>query len=116
MIENIIPVLGVSNLKKSVEFYLTKLSFQLRWGDPKTDRICSICRDDHYIMLQLQNPVKPSLIYLGLTNDELFNKCLKNNGKIVQPPTENTWAYEMQILDIDSNTIWMGTSPKNLEI
>ncbi len=107
-IENTIPVLAVSDLERSVEFFRRILDFELEWN---ASSICSVGRDGHSIMLKVQEQPIPSTVWIGLETDELFERVQQSEAKIVQAPTHNPWAYEMKFFDPDGNTIWLGTDP-----
>ena len=111
-IENTIPVLSVSNMEQSVDFYLHSLGFKVDWGNPEQDAICSISRDGHCIMLSLDAEISaPSCIWIGLETDLLISECMTKNIEILQNPTNNPWAYDMKIEDIDGNVLWLGAEP-----
>ena len=112
-IECTVPVLPVKRLKDSIRFYTEFLGFQVDWGGEEGKLIGSVSRDDCTIMLsEMHGEKKPTYVWIGLTDDSLFAEYMSKGIKIVQEPTNQTWAYDMKIEDIDANVLWLGTAPK----
>jgi len=112
-IENTVPVISVSNVKRSVDFYRNTLGFSIDWGDPNKDKICSVSRDGHAIMLSECTDIgTPSCVWIGLESDQLFSDCIVKGVSVLQKPENHPWAYDMKIQDIDGNILWLGTDPK----
>jgi catechol 2,3-dioxygenase-like lactoylglutathione lyase family enzyme len=109
MIENTIPVLPVADLDRSVAFYRELLGFALEWnaGD-----VCSVSRDGCSIMLQVRSRTGNGAVWIGLEDDSLIRAVEKSRVEVLQPPTNNPWAYEMKIMDPDGNIVWLGSEPK----
>ena len=51
VVENTIPVLRVSDLKRSLDFYTNTLDFKVDWGDDEGRIIASVSKDGCPIML-----------------------------------------------------------------
>jgi len=112
-VECTIPVLPVSDLAASVEFYTDILGFSLDWGDVQNDSVCSVSRDGRPIMLMKRPaPSPPTWVWIGLEDDSLFDEVRAKGVKVLQEPLNRPWAYEMKIADIDGNVLWLGSEPR----
>ena len=113
-VENTIPVIPVSSLRRGVEFYIDVLGFVLDWGGADGDTMCSVSRDGHCIMLRQQAEIQsPSCVWIGLESDRLFSEYRDKGVVILQEPENHPWAYDMKIQDPDGNILWLGTGPKD---
>ncbi|HMV09422.1 MAG TPA: glyoxalase superfamily protein [Cyclobacteriaceae bacterium] len=113
-IENIAPILYVSDMEKSLAFYVDILGFKKAdWGD---DNFTSINRDNTGLYLcKGAQGVPGTWVWLGFDGDITeLNETLKSRGVIIKlPPTNFSWAYEMQIQDPDGHVLRLGTDPDN---
>jgi predicted lactoylglutathione lyase len=111
-VENTIPVIPVTNLKRSIEFYTEILGFKLDWGETDGD-ICSVSRDGAGIMLYREAEIRaPSIVWIGLETDRLFTEYTAKGVTVLKDPENHPWAYDMKIQDLDGNVLWLGTEPK----
>jgi catechol 2,3-dioxygenase-like lactoylglutathione lyase family enzyme len=115
-IENIAPILYVSDMARSLEFYVEILGFKKAdWGD---EHFTSINRDNCGLYLCKGGQGLPGTwIWIGFDGDmaDLHNQ-LKSKGVIIKlPPTNFSWAYEMQVQDPDGHILRFGTDPDNNE-
>lgn len=112
-VENTIPVLPVTDLRRSIQFYTRVLGFTLDWGGAADDGICSVSRDGHHIMLrQWVGTTTPSCVWIGLGSDLLFGEFRERGAIVVQEPENHPWGYDMKIQDPDGNILWLGTEPR----
>ena len=109
-IENTIPVLAVSDLSRSIDFYGRVLGFEVEWN---TGVICSVGRDQCSIMLEARAELSRGTVWVGLDGDAMFQLIERSGATVLQPPTNQPWAYEMKISDPDGNVIWLGAEPKH---
>lgn len=113
-IENIAPILYVSDMEKSLAFYVDLLGFRKAdWGD---DNFTSINRDNTGLYLcKGAQGVPGTWVWLGFDGDITeLHETLKSRGVIIKlPPTNFSWAYEMQIQDPDGHVLRLGTDPDN---
>mgnify|MGYP006177415703 CR=1 FL=1 len=112
-VENTIPVLGVAELAAAIRFYTEILGFRVDWGGEEGSAVCSVFRDGCSIMLMADPKNKRSCVWIGMEDDTLFDEFAQNGAEILQEPTNQPWAYEMKILDVDGNILWLGTEPKS---
>ncbi len=113
-VENTIPVLPSKDLKASKAFYSERLGFKVDWGDSDEDTVCQVSRDGCRIMLIKESQLKaPACVWIGLESDRLFAEYRDAGVSVLQEPVNRPWAYEMRILDIDGNILWLGTEPKS---
>lgn len=109
LVENTIPVLGVRDLARSMEFYRNILGFEVEWN---AGSICSIGRDHCSIMLQMQEAASAGCVWIGIADDSIFRVIEQSGAPILRPPTNQPWAYEMKVADPDGNILWLGAEPK----
>lgn len=115
-IENTIPVLPVSDLARSLEFYTGKLGFRLDWGGEESSRICSVSRDGCCLMLaEGFGASAPQWVWIGLEGEEIFGEWKEAGVKVLQEPANWSWACEMKFEDPDGNVLWTGTEPRSDE-
>lgn len=86
-VENTIPVLRVNNVKRSREFYVEELGFQVDWGDSDDAAICQVSRDGHRIMLTEDRDLgSPGCVWVGLESDRLFKEYMEKGVTVVSEP------------------------------
>ncbi|HEX4999292.1 MAG TPA: VOC family protein [Terriglobia bacterium] len=108
-IEKTIPVLAVNDLDRSIEFFQRVLGFDVEWN---AGSICSVGRDGSSIMLQSAENVLPGTVWIGLADDSIFHSIQSSGAKVLRPPSNRPWAYEMKIADPDGNILWLGAEPR----
>lgn len=115
-VENITPILYVKDMSKSLSFYVDILGFKnADWGD---DSFTSINRDKTGFYLCRGGQGSPGTwVWIGFDGDIFsLHQNLKSKGvKIKLPPTNFSWAYEMQVEDPDGHVLRFGTEPNNKE-
>ena len=110
-VENTIPVLPVSDIKRSLKFYTEILGWALEWS---SDNMGSVHRDNGRLMLSQLIPVNGgSTAWIGLHNDTLFEVYRQAGVTVVQEPENWNWGYEMKIADPDGNILWLATGPRD---
>jgi len=110
IIENIIPILHVKDMEKSIEYYQDRLGFKLEWKDKSYS---GVYRDGFGIMLYQDADTKLQQVWVGLHEmDSLYDEFLDAQVSFIQHPFNNRWAYDMKVQDPDGNIIWFGTEPK----
>jgi predicted enzyme related to lactoylglutathione lyase len=115
-LESISAILCVNDIKASIQFYEEMLGFTpAEWGD---DNFTSINRDHTGIYLCRNGQGNPGTwIWIGFGGDifALYDRLKEKGAKIVLPPTNYPWAYEMHIKDPDGHILRLGTDPKKDE-
>lgn len=112
-IENVTPILFVKDMASSLLFYVDILGFKKAdWGD---EHFTSINRDNTGLYLCKGGQGVPGTwIWIGFDGDilSLYQQLRENGVKIKLPPTNFSWAYEMQIEDPDGHVLRFGTDPE----
>lgn len=115
-LENVTPILNVKDISKSLQFYVDILGFKnAEWGD---DNFTSINRDKTGLYLSRGGQgVSGTWIWMGFDGDifSLHQKLKSLGVKIKLPPTNFSWAYEMQVEDPDGHILRFGTDPSDKE-
>lgn len=107
------PILNVSNIPRSIDFYVNLLGFQQdwAWGDPPT--FASVSRDDVCIFL-CQGAQGQSGMWLSIfvhDVDALYAMYKDKDVNIRQAPTNFAWGMrEMNIEDPDGHRLRIGTA------
>jgi len=115
-LENVTPILNVKDMSLSLAFYVGILGFKnAEWGD---DNFTSINRDNTGLYLcKGGQGVSGTWIWIGFDGDifSLYQKLKTEGVRIKLPPTNFSWAYEMQIEDPDGHVLRLGTDPNDKE-
>jgi predicted enzyme related to lactoylglutathione lyase len=106
------PVFRVQSLEASLEFYINVLGFKVDWQERRV--FASVSRDGCTIYLaQLDQGNGGAWAWIGVDDaDRLLEELQAKGAKVRHPPTNYTWAYEMQIEDPDGNVLRIGSAPK----
>lgn len=115
-VENITPVLNVRDIARSLSFYVDILGFKnADWGD---DNFTSINRDNMGLYLCKEGQGSTGTwVWIGFDGDIFsLHQILTAKGVVIKlPPTNFSWAYEMQVEDPDGHVLRFGTDPNNNE-
>jgi catechol 2,3-dioxygenase-like lactoylglutathione lyase family enzyme len=110
-VECTIPVLRVSDLCRSLEFYTQTLGFEQDW---RTEGLASVSRDGCSLMLSAIEPIGAvGWVWIGLADDSLFEIWRGRGVTVLQEPRNYSWAWEMKFADPDGNVLWLGTEPRS---
>jgi len=110
--ENSQPILRVENMDVSLGFYVGALGFaNASWGN---EDFTSVNRDSAGIYLCRGGQGRGGAwVWLGVEDVEVIYRDLKARGvPIRMPPTNYSWALEMQIEDPDGNVLRLGSEPR----
>lgn len=111
-IENIATILCVKDMKRSLSFYIDILGFNnAEWGN---DDFTSIFREGAGFYLCRNGQGQPGMwVWVGFDGDifEMHRQLLSKGVKIKLPPTNFSYAYEMQVEDPDGHVLRFGTEP-----
>ena len=106
------PILPVSDLAKSLDYYVRVLGFAVDWQD--ATGMASVTRDGCGLMLcQGDQGHAGTWVWVGVADVDALHEDLKARGAIVRhPPSDYPWAREMQIADPDGNVLRLGSDPR----
>lgn len=111
-IENIAPILYVKDMSESLSFFVDILGFKKAdWGD---NTFTLVSRDSCGIYLCKGGQGLPGTwVWIGFDGDiiSLHQQLIAKGVKIKLPPTNFSWAFEMQIEDPNGHTLRLGTDP-----
>ena len=113
MIENVIPILNVKDVQKSITYYVEALGFIEKFHTDAYD-FAGISRDNFPIYLsQVEQETPGTFIWVGVEDIEpLYEEFKANGAKFRQEPTNYPWAYEMSTEDPDGHVLRFGSEPK----
>jgi catechol 2,3-dioxygenase-like lactoylglutathione lyase family enzyme len=112
--EGVTPVLRVSSVRASIDYYLAKLGFKLDW---EQGGFASVTRGQCCLFLSQGDQGNPgSWVWVGVEDAEaLFDEYRASGAKLRHPPTNYPWALEMQVEDLDGNVLRLGSDPRKGE-
>lgn len=110
--ENVIAVLRVADLPRSIAFYRDHLGFEEQWGCEAGSPIGSVGRDGQAIMLSTMEESGPTTLWMGV-NDILpiVERLQAAGATMIHPPQNRPWAYEVRFNDPDGHVLWFGSDP-----
>lgn len=110
--ENSTPILSVSDLVVSVNHYVEKLGFaSAGWGN---DIFTSVTRDRAGLYLCQGGQGRPGTwVWIGV-NDvaALYEEYRASGARILRPPQNYPWAFEMHVEDPDGHVLRFGSGSK----
>ncbi|KIC94340.1 glyoxalase superfamily protein [Flavihumibacter solisilvae] len=111
-VENIAPILNVSDMVRSLDFYVGILGFKnADWG---TDEFSLVSRENSGLYLCKGGQGMPGTwVWIGFDGDifSLYRELVQKGVTIVLAPTNFSWACEMQVKDPDGHVLRFGTDP-----
>ncbi len=109
--EGVTPVLRVRNLAASLDYYVGVLGFGV---DFQSADFASVSRERCHLFLCVGDQGNPGAwVWIGVGDvDRLFEQYSARGARVRHPPTNFSWAREMQIEDPDGNVLRMGSDPK----
>lgn len=111
--ESMTPILRVSDLTAAVDYYTRILGFEAEWVEREI--MACVKRGRVRIFLVDGDQGNPGAwLYVGVEDaDALHDEYRKSGAKIRNAPTNYSWAYEMQVEDLDGNVLRIGSDPKD---
>ena len=105
------PILRVENMQAALQFYVGMLDFEnAPWGSEDFTCVTN-GRASIYLSRGDQGRGR-AWIWVGVDDAAKLHGTLKARGvKIKLPPTNFSWALEMQIEDFDGNVLRLGSEP-----
>jgi catechol 2,3-dioxygenase-like lactoylglutathione lyase family enzyme len=106
------PILPVTDLARSLDYYVRVLGFAVDWQD--ATGMASVTRDGCALMLcQGDQGHAGTWVWVGVADVDALHQDLKARGALVRhPPSDYPWAREMQIADLDGNVLRLGSDPR----
>jgi predicted enzyme related to lactoylglutathione lyase len=107
-VEGVIPILRVKDIQTSVAYYSDALGFSKLWGaEPPYMDFCAVGRDRSEIMLCEGRQGCPGTWLFIRVNDvlALHGVYAGSGAKIVHPPTNFSWGFEMSVEDPDGHVL-----------
>ena len=103
------PIFRVRDLAASISYYTKVLGFAVDWTDP--GGVASVSRDRCCIFLCQGDQGAPcAWTWIGVNDVDVLHAELRDRGaRIRHPPTNYYWACEMQVEDLDSNVLRIGS-------
>ncbi len=113
------PILRVSDLAASIDYYVKKLGFKLNWGYPDGGQsfFASVSRGRCCLFLCVGDQGHPGTwVWIdGKHVESLHTEFVASGARIRNPPTNYSWALEMQVEDLDGNILRFGSDPRKGE-
>jgi len=102
----------VRSLAASLRHYLRVLGFKKDWGGADKG-FASVSRGSCHIFLsQGDQGHFGTWVWIGVSDAAVLHEEYRRRGaRIRHPPTNYSWAYEMQVEDLDGNVLRMGSEP-----
>jgi catechol 2,3-dioxygenase-like lactoylglutathione lyase family enzyme len=108
------PVLRVRDAAASRDYYVQVLGFSV---DFQSEDFVSVSRGRCHLFLCEGDQGNPgSWVWIdGKDVDALYEEYKQTGAKIRHPPTNYSWALEMQVEDLDGNILRLGSDPRDGE-
>jgi catechol 2,3-dioxygenase-like lactoylglutathione lyase family enzyme len=110
--ECIAPILRVEDMRASLRFYVDLLGFEnASWG---SDDFTQVSREGHGIYLCHGDQGQGrAWVWIGVEDvEKLYGQYQASGLAIRLPPTNYSWALEMQVEDPDGNVLRLGSDPR----
>lgn len=106
------PVLRVADVRASRDYYVNVLGFKENFGFE--DYFVSVSRGRCCLFLCAGDQGHPGAwVWIdGKDVDAVYEEYKKSGAKIRHPPTNYSWALEMQVEDLDGNILRIGSDPR----
>lgn len=106
-----VPIFPVRDLATSVDHYVRVLGFALDWD--YRGIFASVSRGGFRLFLCESDQGRPGTwAWIGVNDaSELHEEYRAAGATIRHPPTNYSWACEMQVEDPDSNVLRLGSDP-----
>ena len=111
----VMPILNVSSVEKSIDYYTTVLGFTkiYDWPEEEANKTAGEIRNGKASIFLVENEqgARPVWIYYNVNDVDTLHVQYKAAGaKIIKPRTDQTWQMrEMLVEDIDGHVLRIGT-------
>ena len=114
MIERVVPILHVSNLPVSLDYYVGRLGFKVDW---ENEHMVGISRDGGELMLCATGQGHSGTwVWIGVENvEELLVEFQTSGAYIRHLPQNYPWALEMKVMDPDGHVLRFGSEARENE-
>jgi catechol 2,3-dioxygenase-like lactoylglutathione lyase family enzyme len=108
------PIFRVARLAASLEYYVTVLGFKIDWEEKG---VASVSRDRCCLFLSQGDQGQPGAwAWIGVGDAEaVFEELRAKGARVRHPPTNYSWALELQVEDLDGNVLRLGSDPRKGE-
>lgn len=105
------PVMRVADAKASRDYYVRALGFSVNF---EAEEFVSVSRGGCTLFLCEGDQGHPgSWVWIdGHDVDAVYEEYQTSGAKIRHPPTNYSWALEMQVEDLDGNILRLGSDPR----
>ena len=109
-VERINPYLEVKNLAASMRYYSEVLGFDIYIEVPT---LGIMTRDGHQIhLIPREGELNPGRVWIGVEDIAPLHKSYLSRGAAIRKkPTNYSWAYQMEVGDLDGNILIFGSGP-----
>lgn len=112
----VVPVLRVRSVRRSIDYYTRALGFKVEFATPDgaEPNFASVARGRCNLFLcQGDQGHSGSWIWIdGVDIEQVYQEYQASGAVIRNPPTNYSWALEMQVEDPDGNVLRIGSEPK----
>lgn len=111
-IERAVTIFPVGDLRRSLDYYTGVLGFTVDWEFHGI--VAQVSRGPCPIMLVQGDQGHPGTwIWVGVSDADALHRELMDAGATIrQPPTNHSWALEIQVEDPDGNVLRFGSEPR----
>ena len=108
------PILRVENMEIALRFYVNALGFKnAPWGSD--DFTCVVRDKAHIYLCRAGQGLGKAWVWIGVEDAAKLHEELKARDVPVRmPPTNYSWALEMQVEDPDGNVLRLGSEPAQI--
>ena len=105
------PVLRVRDIRASRDYYVQILGFKVNFGN---EDFVSLSRGQCCLFLCEGDQGNPgSWVWIDARDvSAIYEEYKASGAKIRHPPTNYSWALEMQVEDLDGNILRLGSDPR----
>jgi len=106
------PILCVSDMTRSLRYYVDVLGFRnAEWG---SEDFTMVSRDDAAIYLARRGQGHPGTwVWIGVEDVAALQQEYSNSGATIRElPRNFPWAYEMKVEDPDGHVLRFGSEPR----